>query len=91
MLVAAKYEEIYPPTIADFVYISDGTYKKHEVLKMESVLLNTLGFALTVPTSWEFTKMFIRNSGGSVDALTSSLADVCHVISFLPSCLCHAI
>ena len=27
MLVAAKYEEIHPPAVAEFVYISDNTYK----------------------------------------------------------------
>ena len=27
MLVAAKYEEIHPPAVDEFVYISDNTYK----------------------------------------------------------------
>ena len=31
MLVASKYEEIFPPQIKDYVYISDGTYTKEEV------------------------------------------------------------
>jgi cyclin A len=31
MLIAAKYEEIFPPTVDDFVYISDNTYCKAEV------------------------------------------------------------
>ena len=26
MLVAAKFEEIYPPEVSDFVYITDDTY-----------------------------------------------------------------
>ena len=29
MLVAAKYEEIHPPAVDEFVYISDNTYKVH--------------------------------------------------------------
>jgi cyclin A len=99
MLVAAKYEEIYPPTVNDFVYISDGTYKKQEVMKMESVLLTTLGFALTAPTSWEMSKMFIRGSGGTVDPTTAKLADVrtycctilytLHSIPYTPICLSY--
>ncbi len=28
MLIAAKYEEIYPPYIKDFVYITDQAYTK---------------------------------------------------------------
>ena len=35
MLIAAKYEEIYAPQVEDFVYISDNTYKRQEVLAME--------------------------------------------------------
>jgi hypothetical protein len=26
MLIASKYEEIYPPTVKDFVYITDNAY-----------------------------------------------------------------
>lgn len=54
MLVAAKYWEIYPPTIDDFVYISDHTYDKQQVLSMERSVLQALRFQLTVPTAWEF-------------------------------------
>ncbi len=31
MWVAAKYEEIYPPNVADFCYITDSTYSKEQV------------------------------------------------------------
>jgi cyclin A len=31
MLVAAKYEEIFPPAVDDFVYIADNTYTRAEV------------------------------------------------------------
>jgi len=54
MLVAAKYWEIYPPTIDDFVYISDHTYDRAQVLSMERSVLQALRFQLTVPTAWEF-------------------------------------
>ena len=54
MLIAAKYWEIYPPTIDDFVYISDHTYDRAQVLSMERSVLQALRFQLTVPTAWEF-------------------------------------
>ena len=54
MLIAAKYWEIYPPTIDDFVYISDHTYDRQQVLSMERSILQALHFQLTVPTAWEF-------------------------------------
>ena len=31
MLVAAKFEEIYPPEVSDFVYITDDTYTTKQV------------------------------------------------------------
>lgn len=32
MMIASKYEEIYPPIIKDFVYITDNAYTKEEIL-----------------------------------------------------------
>jgi len=60
MLIAAKYEEIYPPSIDEFVYISDSTYTKEEVLRMETVLLNYLAFNLCVPTPWDFSRRYLK-------------------------------
>jgi cyclin B len=34
-MIAAKYEEIYPPTVKDYVYITDNAYVKDEILNME--------------------------------------------------------
>jgi G2/mitotic-specific cyclin-B, other len=39
MLVACKYEEIYPPIVKDFVYITDNAYTKEEILEMERKML----------------------------------------------------
>lgn len=44
MLVACKYEEIYPPIVKDFVYITDNAYTKEEILVMERKMLQTLDF-----------------------------------------------
>eukprot|EP01120_Amphizonella_sp_Union-15-10_P001514 TRINITY_DN1164_c0_g1_i1.p1 TRINITY_DN1164_c0_g1~~TRINITY_DN1164_c0_g1_i1.p1 ORF type:complete len:362 (-),score=33.51 TRINITY_DN1164_c0_g1_i1:175-1260(-) len=60
MLVAAKYEEVHPPTIDDFVYITDNTYTRLQLLQMEQDVLNTLQFRLTVPTSRSFLESFIH-------------------------------
>ena len=34
MFIAAKYEEIYPPDVAEFVYITDDTYNKRQVIML---------------------------------------------------------
>ena len=43
-MIATKYEEIYPPTVKDLVYITDNAYSKNEILAMESDILVTLDF-----------------------------------------------
>jgi len=37
LLLAAKYEEIYAPEVADFVAISDKAYTREQIIAMESV------------------------------------------------------
>jgi len=54
MFIAAKYEEIYPPDVAEFCYITDDTYNKRQVLRMEHLVLKVLGFDLSVPTTYLF-------------------------------------
>ena len=74
LLLSAKYWEIYPPAIDEFVYISDSTYTKAEVLAMENALLTTLRFKLTSPTSWEFSRRFCK--AANADKQTETLVDV---------------
>jgi len=58
MLIASKYEEIHPPIVEDFVYITDNTYCKEQVLAMECLLISTLNFEFTFPTSHCLLKRF---------------------------------
>jgi len=51
MFIASKYEEIYPPDVGEFVYITDDTYNKRQVLRMEHLVLKVLGFDLSAPTA----------------------------------------
>nr|XP_029119507.1 cyclin-A2-1 isoform X2 [Elaeis guineensis] len=60
MLIASKYEEICAPRVEEFCFITDNTYTKAEVLKMESQVLNYLGFQLSVPTIKPFLRRFLR-------------------------------
>jgi len=60
MFIACKYEEIYPPELKDFVYITDGAYVKSDVLKMEEKMLNSLNFDITFPTQWTIFETYKR-------------------------------
>lgn len=51
LFIASKYEEIYPPELKDFVYITDDTYTKKQIIRMETLILQILGFDLSTPTS----------------------------------------
>jgi cyclin B len=44
LMIATKYEEIYPPTLSDFVYITDKAYSRDDILTMESSILVALDF-----------------------------------------------
>ena len=58
MLIACKYEEIYFPEIKDFIYMTDNTYSKDEVLKMEYEILKKLEFNITNPSSLRFLEIY---------------------------------
>lgn len=60
MLLASKFEEIYPQ-VAEFVYITDDTYTKKQVLRMEHLVLKVLTFDLAAPTVNQFlTQYFLH-------------------------------
>jgi cyclin B len=63
MLIACKYEEIYPPELKDFVYITDRAYTKEDVLQMEFLILSALCFEITFPTPYRFLERYINVLG----------------------------
>lgn len=60
LLIACKYEEIYPTEVRDCVYITDHAYTREEVLDMEQMILRRLKFQITVPTPWTFLVRFLK-------------------------------
>ena len=56
MLLAAKYEEIYPPEVKDFIYIAANTYTRDDILRMERLMFSTLDHNITCPTVYVFLK-----------------------------------
>ncbi|KAL4312811.1 hypothetical protein GQ457_01G033480 [Hibiscus cannabinus] len=60
MLIASKYEEIYPPNVEEFCYITENTYKKEEVVEMEADILKAFKFELGNPTVQTFLRRFTK-------------------------------
>ncbi len=65
MLISAKVQELYAPTVDDFIYISDNAYIREEVLRMEEVILGTLSFDIQVPSSHAFALRWVKVVGQS--------------------------
>ena len=59
LLIACKYEEIYPPEISSFVYITDNAYTKEEILNYEIKILGDLEYDITYPTSLRFLEILL--------------------------------
>ncbi|CAG2160868.1 unnamed protein product [Oppiella nova] len=58
LFIASKYEEIYPPELSEFVYITDDSYTKQQILNMEKLILKALEFDVSAPTIYYFIDKF---------------------------------
>lgn len=67
LLIAAKFEEQYPPQVKEFVYVTDKAYTEDEVMKMEVMMLNVLDFKVSRPTAWNFFQRY-QTVNGCTDA-----------------------
>jgi len=53
-LIAAKYEEIHPPEVQDFINVTAMTYSRKEILDTEMTIINALAFQVACPTAAYF-------------------------------------
>lgn len=97
ILLASKYEEIYPPDVDEFVYITDDTYTKKQLLRMEHLLLKVLAFDLTVPTVNQFLLQYIykHNCGTKTEHLAMYMSELTLLqeepfLKYLPSIMAAA-
>lgn len=67
ILIATKYEEIYPPELKDLIEISENKFTKQEVLKLEYDVIKTLDFNFFASTSYRFLERFKKISNTCSD------------------------
>jgi len=72
LLVAAKYEEIYPPGAKDIIYLTDDCYTVDQLFRMEDLMLKVLDFNVSLPTPNSFLD-FINKFADS-DEVTTALS-----------------
>lgn len=71
LLITTKYEEIYPPILKDFIYITENEYTAEEILDMEKRILFALDFDLNLCSAFRFLERF------------NKLGKICNVTFFL--------
>ena len=68
LLLAAKLDEIYPPSTSDFASTTDGAYTAHAIDQMERVVLCGLDWRLHAQTPFTWCKMFLRRAAIALHA-----------------------
>lgn len=72
LIIASKFEEMHCPPLADFKFCSDFVYTEAEMLRIERILLNTLGFNLCLPSPLIFLRRYSKAAGS--DSTTHTLS-----------------
>jgi len=60
LFIATKYEELFPPAMADFVFITDNTYTDREIRLMELQILKTIDHNLSRPLPIHFLRRYSK-------------------------------
>jgi len=60
LLIAAKFEEVDPPSVESLAYSTDRAYTVQEILQFECKFLTIMGFQILVPTAAHFLERLRR-------------------------------
>lgn len=83
MLIATKYEEIYPPLLKDFVYICDQLFSANDILEMEKSILFVLDFDIQLTSAYRFLERFAKHQ--KLDQVTFFLSQYMLELGLLDS------
>lgn len=75
MAIAAKYEEMLPPEVQDYVYITDNAITKRDILQMEVKVLNTLKVDLGRPNVIQFVRRLSEHFDFTVHAMAKYISE----------------
>lgn len=87
LFTASKIEEMYPPEIADFVYITDNSFTLADIKQMEIRMLSAIKFRVGRPLPLHFLRRYSK--AGDVDILQHTLAKYLIELSQLDYELAH--
>jgi len=91
LLLAAKYEEVYVPSIRDFSVICDGAFSTTQIRQMECRIMKTVHFDLSSPQPCFFLRRYSKAAKADVKlhALAKYIMELSvidyNVVDLLPS------
>ena len=62
LFIASKYEDIYPPSLNDFVYICADTYSRSDIIDIEGMILVDLDFNLVMTSPYVLMSIYAIES-----------------------------
>ncbi|XP_018006727.1 G1/S-specific cyclin-E [Hyalella azteca] len=93
LFIAAKMEEIYPPKLSEFAYVTDGACRDEEIIEKELVVVKTLSWKLSPLTCTGWLKMYMqvlhegRSNGRTLDGPETEFVYQCfHGENFVQIC-----
>lgn len=60
LLIASKFEEIYPPKLSEFAYITDGSCSESDILRTELLIVKALDWKTTTITADRWLCIFLQ-------------------------------
>uniref|UniRef100_A0AAY4D3C5 Cyclin N-terminal domain-containing protein n=1 Tax=Denticeps clupeoides TaxID=299321 RepID=A0AAY4D3C5_9TELE len=65
LFIASKVEEINPPKVSEFAYVSDGACAELEILQMELIMLKVLNWDLCPETALSWVQLYLQMASQS--------------------------
>lgn len=81
LFIAAKYEEVFSPSVKNYSYFTDGSYTEEEILQAEKYILTILDFDLSYPNPMNFLRRISK--ADSYDVQTRTLGKYLLEISII--------
>lgn len=69
-LLASKFEERWPPTFEDMIYISDDAYTRDDIINAELAMLKVLDFDINIPHAYRYLRRYSKCCGMDMKCLT---------------------
>lgn len=95
LLLAAKYEEVFPPVLHYFAYVTSGNFDESDILSAEKFMLQVLEFELSYPNPLNFLRRISKADNYDVQSRSFGkylleISVVHHELMEYPPSLCAA-